>query len=144
MKKKLACLTLLAALALAAPLAAQTVPTSFNSCDNTRSTQTYIGQTSGTSAVQIVPGLSAAHIYVCSLIVINASGTTPTFSLVTGSQSNCAQNQIVFLGAFSTPAQTPVIFPGPYIGATAGGLALCYLQTGTTPVSTYILVVAEG
>jgi hypothetical protein len=122
---------------------AQYAPGSFSSCENTRSRTLYKGSTSGTAATQIVPLLSGAPIYVCSLTVIGTSGTTPTFSLVTGTGTNCASNQAVVLAAFTSTANTPVIWQEVFT-ETPAGYELCYLDGGTTPVQWYALTVAQG
>lgn len=90
--------------------------------------------TSGTTAVQIVALSGSTKIYICSLTVIGQSGTTPTFSLVQGTGTNCAATQTVVVPAFATPANTLFPFANP-VSAGVAGNALCYLQTGTTPVT---------
>jgi len=90
--------------------------------------------TSGTTAVQVVALSGATKIYICSLTVIGQSGTTPTFSMVQGTGTNCATGQTVVVPAFATPANTLFSFATP-VSAGAAGNALCYLQTGTTPVT---------
>lgn len=120
--------------------------TSFTSCDvnQTKTTTTLVGATTGTAATQIVPLVAATSIYVCRVTVVGISGTTPTFSLVYGTGANCATGQTVFLGAVSTVAQTVTTVGGPYLGAVPAGKALCYLDAGTTPVQNYIIVYAQG
>lgn len=90
--------------------------------------------TSGTTAVQIIALSGTRKIYICSLTVIGQSGTTPTFSLVQGTGTNCATSQTVVVPAFATPANTLFPFATPVSVGVAGN-ALCYLQTGTTPVT---------
>ncbi len=90
--------------------------------------------TSGTTAVQIVALSGTLKIYICSLTVIGQSGTTPTFSLVQGTGTNCATGQTVVVPAFATPANTLFAFATPVSVGVAGN-ALCYLQTGTTPIT---------
>lgn len=91
--------------------------------------------TSGTTAVQIIALSGTLKIYICSLTVINQSGTQPiTFSLVQGTGTNCATGQTVVVPAFATPANTLFAFANP-VSVGVSGNALCYLQTGTTPVT---------
>lgn len=90
--------------------------------------------TAGTTAVQVVALSGATKIYVCSLTVIGQSGTTPTFSLVQGTGVACVTGQTVIVPAFATPVNTLFAFANP-VSVGAVGAALCYLQTGTTPVT---------
>ncbi len=90
--------------------------------------------TAGTAAVQVVALSGATKIYICSLTVIGQSGTTPTFSLVQGTGAACVTGQTVVVPAFATPANTLFAFAAP-VSAGVAGNALCYLQTGTTPVT---------
>ena len=90
--------------------------------------------TSGTSAVQVIALSSTTKIFICSLTVIGQSGTSPTFSLVQGTGTNCATSQTVVVPAFATPANTLFAFSTPVSVGVAGN-ALCYLQTGTSPVT---------
>lgn len=134
-------LSLIVLLLLAA--AAAHAQTGFADCERSRTTTTLTGPTSGTSAVQLIPLAVGTKIFVCSLTLVNASGTTPTFSLVSGTGTNCGTGQAVFLPAVSLTANVPLIWHR-YVGALPAGAALCYLQTGTTPVTNYILVYAQG
>lgn len=105
-----------------------------NPCANPSSTlQAVLISTSGTSAVEIVALAAGKSVYLCSLNVVGVSGTTPTFSLVTGTGTNCGTGQAVYLGAWTTAANTIYPFQGPLPPAPSGK-ALCYLDTGTTPV----------
>ena len=90
--------------------------------------------TAGTTAAQVIALSGTAKIYLCSMSVVGQSGTTPTFSLVTGTGSNCGTGQAVLIPAFATPANTLLPFANP-VAVSPAGAALCYLQTGTTPVS---------
>lgn len=91
--------------------------------------------TAGTTAVQIVALSGTTKIYICSLTVINQSGTQPvTFSLVQGTGANCVTGQTVVVPAFTTPVNTLFPFANPVSVGVAGN-ALCYLQTGTLPIA---------
>jgi len=70
--------------------------------------------------------------------IVGQSGTTPTFSLVYGTGSNCAAGQTVLIQAFATPVNTLFAFAGP-VAVTPASQALCYLQTGTTPITVVTL-----
>ena len=100
------------------------------------------GTTSGTAAVQIVALTAGLKIYVCSLSVVGQSGTTPTFSLEYGTGAACAGSPVVVIPAFATPANTMFNFSPP-VTATAVSNALCYIQTGTTPVSVFALTYVQ-
>ena len=89
--------------------------------------------TSGTSSVQMVALSGTTKIYPCSLNVVGVSGTSPTFSIVYGTGTACATGQTVYLGAWTTTANTVYQFHGP-LPPTPAGQALCYLDTGTTPI----------
>lgn len=90
--------------------------------------------TAGTAAVQVVALSGTTKIYICSLTVIGQSGTTPTFSLVQGTGTACVTGQTVVVPSFATPANTLFQFANPVSVGVAGN-ALCYLQTGTTPIT---------
>lgn len=106
-----------------------------NPCQNPNATLVSTGvTTAGTAALQIVALSGSTKIYICSLTVIGQSGTTPTFSLVQGTGTNCATGQTVVVPAFATPANTLFPFANP-VSAGVAGNALCYLQTGTTPIT---------
>jgi hypothetical protein len=117
--------------------------TNYTNCEQSRTQTTVSGSTSGTSAVKIVSLIAGDPIYVCSGFVVGTSGTTPTFSLVTGTGTNCASNQVTVVASFGTAANTPVIFPGPFTAATPAGYELCYLDGGTTPVQFYSFNIAQ-
>lgn len=100
------------------------------------------GSTSGTAAVEIVAAVASSKIYICSLVVVGVSGTTPTFSLVHGTGTNCGTGQTVVLGAWTNAANTVYSFPFPLAIVPASG-ALCYLQTGTTPINRYLITYVQ-
>jgi hypothetical protein len=105
-----------------------------NPCLNPHSNfQSIAFTTSGTTAVQEVALSAGTKIYVCSLSVVGQSGTTPTFSLVTGTGANCGSGQATLIPAFATPANTMIPFASP-VAVGPSGAALCYLDSGTTPV----------
>ena len=111
--------------------------TAYTTCDATRSQTTVSGSTSGTAAVKIVSLVAGDPIYVCSGFVVGTSGTTPTFSLVAGTGTNCASNQVTVIPPFATAANAPVIFPARLTAIAPAGYELCYLDGGTTPVQFY-------
>lgn len=104
-----------------------------NPCENPNATlQPVLTSTTGTTATQIIAASGSTKIYVCSLNVVGVSGTGPTFSLVYGTGTNCATGQTVFLGAWTTTANT--VYPFTKMGPTPASQALCYLDGGTTPI----------
>lgn len=107
-----------------------------NPCQNPSAIlQSLAVTTSGTTALQIIALSGTTKIYICSLTVINQSGTQPvTFSLVQGTGANCVTGQTVVVPAFTTPVNTLFAFANPVSVGVAGN-ALCYLQTGTLPVA---------
>lgn len=110
-----------------------------NPCQNPSATLVSItGATAGTTAVQIVALSGVTKIYVCSLTVIGVSGTTPTFSLVQGTGSNCVTGQTVLVQSWATTAATIYAFANP-VAVSVAGNALCYLDTGTTPIQRYTM-----
>lgn len=115
-----------------------------NACANPYSTLISVtnSATSGTSAVQIVALSGTAKIYVCSLTVLETSGTTPTFSLESGTGTACASNTTVLVFPFTGSTTTATIFANP-VAVTAAGYALCYIQTGTTPIYKYVLTYVQ-
>ena len=118
-----------------APLGVTVSITGGNPCQNPNATLVSTGvTTAGTAAVQIVALSGSTKIYICSLTVIGQSGTTPTFSLVQGTGAACVTGQTVVVPAFATPVNTLFAFANP-VSAGVAGNALCYLQTGTTPVT---------
>lgn len=98
--------------------------------------------TSGTTAVQQIAISGTTKVYGCALNVIGQSGTTPTFSLVFGTGTNCAVGQGTLVPAFATPANTLFPFVSPVFVTTAGQ-AVCYLDTGTTPVQVVTLTYVQ-
>lgn len=118
-------------------------PTGGNPCHNPSATLvSATGATSGTAAVQIVALSGTTKIYVCSLSVIGVSGTTPTFSLVQGTGSNCANGQTVVQQSWTTTAGSIYAFANPVAVGVAGN-ALCYLDTGTSPVQRYTITYVQ-
>lgn len=103
--------------------------------------QMVTGTTSGTAATQIIALSGTTKVYLCSLIVGAVSGTTPTFSLVYGTGTNCAVGQTQIVPPVST-AVTQYGFINP-IGLTPAGNAICYLDGGTTPVQTFTLTYVQ-
>jgi hypothetical protein len=109
--------------------------TGANPCLNPHSNlQSVSFTTAGTSAVQEVALSGTLKVYVCSMSVVGQSGTTPTFSLVYGTGASCGSGQAVLIPAFATPANSMLAFANP-VQLTPAGQAVCYLQTGTTPVT---------
>jgi hypothetical protein len=105
-----------------------------NPCLNPASTlNAVLISTAGTSAVQMIALSGSTKIYPCSLNVVGVSGTTPTFSIVYGTGAACVTGQTVYLGAWTTTANTVYQFHGP-LPPTPAGQALCYLNTGTLPI----------
>ncbi len=102
-------------------------------------TQSVTGSTSGTASVQIVALGSGQKVFVCSLIVVGVSGTTPTFSLQYGTGSNCASGTTVFIGAWTTTANTVYSFGYPVFIVPSGN-AICYLDSGTSPIQRYTMM----
>jgi hypothetical protein len=96
------------------------------------------GSTSGTSATEIIALSGTTKIHICSMSIVGVSGTTPTFSLVYGTGTNCGTGQTVLLGSWTTAANTVYSFAWN-IAIAPAGQALCYLQTGTTPINRYLL-----
>jgi len=116
------------------PLPVQLSTVGLNPCANPSATLSgVIVSTSGTAAVQLVALVSGQKIYPCALNVVGVSGTTPTFSLVFGTGTACATGQTVYLGAWTTAANTIYPFNGP-LAPVPASQALCYLDTGTTPI----------
>lgn len=114
-----------------------------NPCMNPGATSAYVtGITSGTAATQVIAASGTTKIYICGLRVIGTSGTTPTFSLVQGTGTNCATGQTVVVPALATAAAA-LINLGDLRTVGVAGNALCYLQTGTTPISAYMLTTIQ-
>jgi len=138
-------LYLLGCLLIALPVCAQQqFSGGANGCANSHATLVSVTNTatSGTSAVQIVALSGTAKIYVCSLTVLEVSGTSPTFSLESGTGTACASNTTVLVFPFTGSTTTPSVFANP-VAVTAAGYALCYIQTGTTPVYKFVLTYVQ-
>ena len=119
----------------AVSLAASAI-TGSNPCINPTATVTGVSvATSGTASVQLVALNGSTRIYVCSLNVTGVSGTTPTFKLTYGTGTACAVGTTGVVGPWTTTANTNFVFTGPTFAVTPTGQALCYIQTGTSPVS---------
>ncbi len=94
------------------------------------------GATTGTVKVELVPLVAGKKIYVCSLTVIGVSGSaTPTFSLVEGTGTACGTSTGTKVQSFGV-GTSMWNFTHPVTAGTSG-YALCYLQTGTSPVANY-------
>lgn len=109
-----------------------------NPCANPSAAITgLVVSTSGTSATQIIAASAGKQVYICSALIGNGAGTTPTLSLEYGTGSNCATSPTVFLAATAIPAGTaaPLAFPTNFF-ATPSSQAVCYVQTGTGPTGT--------
>jgi hypothetical protein len=114
-------------------------PNGGNPCSNSSATLLSVtGTTSGTTALQIIALSGSTKIYICSMTVISASGTAPTFSLVQGIGSNCGTGQSVLRSSWATAttAGTVYAFANP-VAVSVAGNAVCYLDTGTTPIQNY-------
>jgi hypothetical protein len=110
-----------------------------NPCVDPRATiQSIALNASTTSAVQIIALSGTTKIYPCSITVLGG-GTTPTFSLVYGTGTNCATGQTTLTTAIAIPTAAPAqTFPSP-VGATPAGQAVCTLLTGTSPTAKGVL-----
>jgi hypothetical protein len=93
---------------------------------------------STTSAVQIIALVAGQKIYVCAITVLGG-GTTPTFSLVQGTGTNCATGQTTISTAIALPVAAPAQSFHPPVGVTASGNALCTLLAGTSPTAKGVL-----
>lgn len=108
-----------------------------NPCTNPGATLVSItGATSTNNATQIIALSGSTKIYICALTVVGVSGTTPTFSIVQGTGSNCVTGQTTVVQAFATTANQSYLFAGPVAVGTAGA-AFCYKDGGTSPVENY-------
>lgn len=117
-------------------------PNGGNPCQNPSATLVGIaGATSGTAAVQLVALSGSTKIYICSVNITGVSGTTPTFSLKYGTGSACATGGVTILGAWTTAANTVYTFYEPFV--TPAGQALCYVDTGTSPVQNYAIAYVQ-
>lgn len=94
------------------------------------------GATSGTAAIQIIALSGSTKVYICSMSILGVSGTTPTFSLVQGTGSNCGTSQTTLFQSFGTTAGQLYSFASP-VAVGAAGNAVCYKDGGTTPVQNY-------
>lgn len=113
-----------------------------NPCQNPSATLAAVsGATSGTSATQIIALSGTTKVYLCTVNVTGVSGTSPTFSLVYGTGSNCATGQNTFLGAWTTAANTVYSFNRPFV--TPAGQAVCYKDSGTNPVQNYAITYVQ-
>jgi hypothetical protein len=109
-------------------------PNGTNPCVNPSATLASVSATtSGTANVQLIALSGTTKIYVCSMSVVGQSGTGPTFSLISGTGSACANGATTRVPAFSTPANTMFSFAAP-VAVTPAGDALCYKDAGTSPV----------
>jgi hypothetical protein len=133
-----------AAAATDPPLVVAQNPLGGNPCKNPSATLAMVaGATTGTAAVQLVALAASQKIYICSMIVVGTSGTTPTFALRYGTGTACATGPITIVGAFTTTANTLFNFSNPF-AVTPAGQALCYIQTGTTPISSYSITYVQA
>jgi hypothetical protein len=113
-----------------------------NPCLNPASTLTAIaGATSTTNATQIIAISGSTKIYLCAVNITGVSGTSPTFSLVYGTGSNCGSGQTTLLGAWTTTANTVYTFNQPFV--TPAGQAVCYKDGGTSPVQNYAITYVQ-
>jgi hypothetical protein len=118
-------------------------PNGGNPCQSPTATLSAVaGATSGTVAVQLVAISGTTKIYICSVNVTGVSGTTPTFSLKYGTGTACATGGVTILGAWTTAANTIYTFTQPFV--TPAGQALCYLNTGTTPIQNYAITYVQA
>jgi hypothetical protein len=114
-----------------------------NPCMNPASTlSSKAGATSGTSATQIIALSSGQSIFICSANITGVSGTSPTFSLVYGTATNCASGQTTFLGAWTTTANAVYPFVSPQFVVPASN-AVCFKDGGTSPVQNYSITYVQ-
>jgi hypothetical protein len=99
------------------------------------------GTTSGTSSTQLIALSGSTKIYVCGVTIQGISGTTPTFALRYGTGSACASGTTTIIGAFTTTANATFTWGPQFV--TPAGQALCYIQTGSTPVSNYAITYVQ-
>lgn len=126
-----------------AALVVSVSPNGSNPCNGPNAAlQMVAGQTSGTAAVQLIALSGTTKIYVCNVTVQGISGTSPTFSLKYGTGTACATGGVTIIGAFTTTANTTFNWPGPAF-ITIAGQELCYVQTGTTPISNYAITYVQ-
>lgn len=118
-------------------------PNGGNLCLNPTATLNNVAlNASGTTAAQIIALSGTTKIYVCAITVIGG-GTSPTFSLVQGTGTNCATGQTVVVQAIPLSTTTTFSFPSP-AAVTSSGQALCTLLTGTTPTAKGVLTYVQG
>lgn len=101
------------------------------------------GATSGTSSVQLVAISGSTKIYVCSMQVTSVSGTTPTFALRYGTGSACATGTVTTFGPTAALTVGQIVGPNLPFMVTPAGQALCYIQTGTSPVANYTITYVQ-
>ena len=99
--------------------------------DATISTQTVA--LSGTTITQFVSAVGNTRIYFCNLVLSNAGGTSPTFSLQYGTGTNCGTGTVTLIQNVTIPAANgaPQQWTGSFV--LPAGNAACYTLTGTTP-----------
>lgn len=115
-----------------------------NGCLSPGSTLVSIsGATSGTAATQIIALSAGKKIFICSMTIMAVSGTTPTFSLVQGTGTNCATSQVVLVSAFSTSTAGQVFTFASPVAVSVSADAVCYLNTGTTPIQNYTITYTQ-
>lgn len=113
-------------------------PNGGNPCQNPSATLAMVaGQTSGTSSTQLIALSGSTHIYMCGITIQGISGTTPTFALRYGTGTACATGTNTIIGAFATTAGATFNWGAQFL--TPAGQELCYIQTGTTPISNYAI-----
>lgn len=113
-------------------------PNGGNPCQNPSATLAMVaGQTSGTSSTQLIALSGSTHIYMCGITIQGISGTTPTFALRYGTGTACATGTNTIIGAFATTASATFVWGAQFL--TPAGQELCYIQTGTTPISNYAI-----
>jgi hypothetical protein len=136
MKRLLAVLLFLAVGCVAQ---SNTTTTTGNPCQNPNATiQAVSVATSGTTAVQVIAASGTTRVYLCSMYVVGVSGTSPTFSLVYGTGTNCGTGQTTILSPFATAANTIFSFPYHFY-STPASQAVCYLDGGTSPVQRVVV-----
>lgn len=114
-------------------------PVGGNPCQNPTATLGNLqGTTTGTSSVQLLAPVGSQKIHVCSATVVSVSGTAPTFSLTYGTGTACSTGTGVLLPAIATAGTAGILYPMTTpLGVTPASNALCYVQTGTTPIVKY-------
>jgi hypothetical protein len=92
---------------------------------------------STTSAVQVVALSAGKKIYVCAITILGG-GTTPTFSLESGTGTNCGTGNTVLTQPMAISTTVPTSFPGT-VAVTAAGGELCIHLGGTSPTAVGVL-----